>query len=49
VRSRTCRGVASAKTEAQTDTQFTFFDLSALKKQSLISDAIDPKDENQGS
>jgi hypothetical protein len=32
-----CPGVASAKTEAEADTQFTIFDLSTLKKQCLIS------------
>jgi hypothetical protein len=31
----TCRGVASAKMEAETDTQLTIFDLSAFKKQLL--------------
>ena len=32
----TCRGVASAKTEADADTQLTVFDSSAFKKQLLI-------------
>ena len=35
-RSRTCRGVASAKTEAETDARFTISDSSAFKKQRLI-------------